>query len=530
MFFLVILLLATLLFMSKRPLTLELYLILFVGSLTACAGPSMVVVGDPISPAPEIPQLEVAVLDETGVPLSGVVVDYSGITVPTNQDGSAFAAWPDRAVTLSLSAPGFHPVTEVVAELPIERRVELSLLPVILSGTIATVDGVPLPDAVVTLRDTSVGSDEQGRFTIERADPGLLEVERLGYEPSELAWEGDVDTVSISLEPRVIRSVRSTGPGTGAEQWNELLALVAATELNAVVVDAKDEGGQVFYGTSNEDAYAAGAVGSTFDVAAAVADLESAGVYAITRIVTFKDDRYARAFPEMAVQSATGGIWEDSGRQAWLDPSNPDAWTYPLELATELCEAGFDEIQFDYVRFPTDGDLEAAVFSSGYDENHRVAMISGFLQEARRSLNPLGCAVAADIFSVVLSTPDDQGLGQRVEELSRSVDVLSPMVYASHYDSGWFGYRCPNEFPGQVVGLALDDVVGRLDGPVIIRPWLEDFGYLSGPLRRQGCTTTHSPATVRAQIDAAEARADGWILWNASGNYSEGVFELVDPQ
>ncbi|NND13346.1 MAG: hypothetical protein HKO10_05225 [Acidimicrobiia bacterium] len=505
-------------------------LMLFGASLAACAGPSLVVVGDPILPAPEIPQLEVAVLDETGVPLPGVIVDYSGTTVPTNHEGSAFSAWPDRAVTVSLSAPGFHPVTEVVAHLPTERRIELNLVPVILTGTVSNARGTPLPDANVVLRGVSVRSDQRGRFVIERADPGLVQVERPGYMPAEVAWKGDSDVVALALEPRLIRSVRSTGPGTGAEEWDEMLALVSATELNAIVVDAKDEGGQVFYGTNNEDAYLAGAVGSTFDVAAAIADLQASDIYAITRIVTFKDDKYARAFPEIAVQATTGGVWEDSGGQAWLDPSNEDAWTYPLDLATELCEAGFDEIQFDYVRFPTDGDLESAVFSTGYDENHRVGMIAGFLQEARTILNPLGCAVAADIFSVVLSTPDDQGLGQRIEELSWSVDVLSPMVYASHYDSGWFGYRCPNEFPGQVVAFALDDVADRLDGPAILRPWLEDFGFLSGPLRREGCTSTHSPATVRAQIDAAESRADGWILWNASGNYSESAFEPAESE
>ncbi len=505
-------------------------LILCGASLAACAGPSLVVVGDPIRPAAEIPQLEVAVRDETGVPMPGVIVDYSGTTVPTDQEGSAYSAWPDQAVTVSLSAPGFRPVTEVVAKLPKERRIELNLEPVILTGTVTNARGIPLSDATVMLRDVSVRSDKAGEFVIERADPGLIHVKRPGYMPAEVTWEGDSDVVAVSLAPRVIRSVRATGPGTGAREWDELLALVSATELNAIVVDAKDEGGQVFYGTTNEAAYEAGAVASTFDVAAAVADLQSADIYAITRIVTFKDDRFARAFPEIAVQSTAGGIWQDSGGQAWLDPSNQEAWRYPLDLATELCEVGFDEIQFDYVRFPTDGDLASAVFSTGYDENHRVAMISGFLQKARSILNPLGCAVAADIFSVVLSTPDDQGLGQRIEELSLSADVLSPMVYASHYDSGWFGYRCPNEFPGQVVAFALDDVAGRLDGPAILRPWLEDFAFLSGPLRRQGCTSTHSPATVRAQIDAAESRADGWILWNASGNYSESAFEPAESE
>lgn len=489
--------------------------------LTACAGPSLVNVGEPIRPAVEIPQLEVAVVDELGIPMPGVVVDYSGTSVPTDRDGVALSAWPDEEVTLSARAPGFHPATQVVPELPIERRIELSLRPVILDGLVTNPDGLPLEGARVLLGGREVLTDADGGFTIERAAPGVLEASRPGHTAASVRWDGESDTVPIVLEPRVVRSVRATGPATGTEDWRDLLQLISSTELNGMVVDTKDEGGQVYYGTTLEDAYAAGAVTSTFDVEAALADLKSRDIYAITRIVTFKDNVFARAFPELAVQSVSGGVWEDSKGQAWLDASNRDAWEYPLALAQELCEAGFDEIQFDYVRFPTDGNLGSAVFATGYDENHRVAMISGFLSEARLRLNPLGCAVAADIFSVVLSTPDDQGLGQRVEELSRSVDVLSPMVYASHYDSGWFGYRCPNEFPGQVVAFALDDALGRIDGPVVLRPWIEDFGFLSSSLRREGCTNTHSAATVMAQIDAAEARADGWILWNARGNYSK---------
>ena len=507
--------------MNRRFLLLV--LVSTASVLAACAGPSLVVVGDPVRPAPEIPQLEVAVVDELGAAVPDVMVNFSGTTVPTDSQGSAFSPWPDQAVTVQVSAPGFHPATQVVTELPEFRRVEVPLAPVVLSGTVQTGEGFNLDGVTLTLGDAEVQVSDQGTFEVNRAEPGVLVASRPGYEDVSLVWEGASDVVSLSMEPQLIRSVRSTGPGTGTDAWIELLELVGRTELNAVVVDAKDEGGQVFFGTELEGAYTAGAVTSTFDVEAAVADLDAREIYSITRVVTFKDNNYARAFPDLAVQSESGGVWEDSGGQAWLDASNPDAWEYPLEMAEELCDIGFDEIQFDYVRFPTDGNLNTAVFTGSYDENSRVAAIAGFLGEARNRLNPKGCAVAADIFSVVLSTPDDQGLGQRLEELSTAVDVFLPMVYASHYTSGWFGYECPNEFPGQVVGFALDDALARIETPVVIRPWIEDFPFLSGDLKRAGCTSTHSSATVRAQIDAAESRAHGWILWNARGNYSENA-------
>ena len=235
--------------------------------------------------------------------------------------------------------------------------------------------------------------------------------------------------------------------------------------------------------------------------------------------MTFQDRFMGNAFPELAVwDSGTNEVWTTGGGQAFMDATDSGSWDYPLALAVEACSFGFDEIQFDYVRFPTDGPVDRAVYDGPADQSGRVSAISSFLSEARRQLNPLGCAVAADVFAVIFSATGDQGLGQRVEELADSVDAISPMIYPSHYSTGWFGFDCPNANPGPVVAGALDDWLPRVNGPAIVRPWIQDFTFR--------CGDPYGEAEVRSQIEAAEQRDLGWILWNAGSSFTE---EALDP-
>ena len=191
-----------------------------------------------------------------------------------------------------------------------------------------------------------------------------------------------------------------------------------------------------------------------------------------------------------------------------MDATDPESWTYPIELALEACEIGFDEIQFDYVRFPTDGDLSTTVFDDPNvtSEEGRVEAIAGFLSEARRQINEAGCAVSADIFSIVLSVPNDQGLGQKIEELSWAVDALSPMLYPSHYSRGWLGFDNPNDHPYEVVHEALSRGATRSEGGALMRPWLQAFAW--------------TPEQVQESIMTAEDLGMGWLLWNATSSYS----------
>ena len=187
----------------------------------------------------------------------------------------------------------------------------------------------------------------------------------MAYAAAEAAWDGSADRFEITLEPFIVKGIRIHGPTAGTEGWFEdLLDMIDGTVINTLVFDTKDEKGRVSYETEVEGAQGTGAMVYDYDVEALLAMAKERGYYTITRIVTFQDPFWATANPEHAARNtATGGVWTTSNGLAWADPTDREAWEYPLELALEACRLGFDEIQFDYVRFPSDGDISVL----GYD-------------------------------------------------------------------------------------------------------------------------------------------------------------------
>ena len=488
--------------------------------LAACSGPSLVVVGEGVAPAPAIPELEVVIVDLQGEPIADAEVGFGSLDrATTDEGGKAVSEWPRHSLTVTAEAAGFHPGSVDVLELPDTRVVELSLEPVVLTGSVRTAAGHGLPGALVTLGDRQTMTDFAGTFTLERVVAGTVSAAKTSYADAAAEWDGAVPSVDLELAPRTIRSIRASGPAAGDPgRWQGLLDIASSTEVNAIVVDTKDESGLVFHDTSVETAHEIGSVNVKYDPAEVLADLRERDLYAITRIVTFQDRFLGKAYPEHAVWDAgTNQPWETGRGAIFMDATDPGSWEYPMALAEEACSLGFDEIQFDYVRFPTDGPVDRAVYDGPDDQAGRVATISSFLSEARRRLNPMGCAVAADVFAVIFSASGDQGLGQRVEDLAASVDVISPMIYPSHYSTGWFGFECPNANPGPVVESALDDGLPRINGPAIVRPWIQDFSF--------GCGDPYGEAEVRSQIDAAEERNLGWILWNAASTFTEAALD-----
>lgn len=446
------------------------------------------------------PSFAVQLLDgRTDEVLAGTVHSPSG--THTVDD---LIVWDDAGLSITVEAEGFHPRTIELNERP-GRRLDVRLDPIVVTGLVVGLGERPLVGATVTLGDQTVTSGPEGRFRIERAAAGPLTIERAGYEVG--TFDFSLDPIVARMAPAVARGISVGGPAVGdPERWAELLDLAARTEVNMFVVDIKDESGAVYFDTSVDLAHAVGAVDVRYDPAEVAADMREAGLYLVGRIVTFQDPRAARSRPEIAVwDSATEAPYR-SGYQYFLDPTDAGARGYALDLAVDACRQGFDEIQFDYVRYP-DGYGESAVFDGGSEPDTRQEAIRTFLLEAGRLLHPLGCAVAADIFGFITTVSGDGGIGQQLEALANTVDVLSPMLYPSHYSRGWFGYDSPVSNPGGVVGAALDDGLERVEGQVIIRPWIQDFSY----------TTSQ----VREQIDAADERQLGWMLWNALSEFTE---------
>jgi hypothetical protein len=283
--------------------------------------------------------------------------------------------------------------------------------------------------------------------------------------------------------------------------------------LTALELDVKDENGEVgFRRGAPRLARAIGAAESFYDPREAAQKAEAAGVYLIGRVVVFEDPVLAVQRPELAIQRRGGGVWTNGAGLAWTNPYDRRVWEYNVDIAVAAVEAGFDEIMFDYIRFPTDGDVSAAVFP-GEGRDHKSATITKFAKYARSRLEPLGARVSAAVFG--LTATREMGIGQRPRRLAQNLDVIYPMVYPSHFGSGEYSLRDPNAVPGVTVARALRDFRRELRGrDTVLVPWLQDFS-----LGRD-----YTLEDVRAQILAArDAESGGFLLWNPSGAYTEGA-------
>ena len=298
-----------------------------------------------------------------------------------------------------------------------------------------------------------------------------------------------------------------------------VLELLDHTELNAVVIDVKGDRGFIPYESDVPLAREAGAMGPVRvrDFDDMLARLKAKGVYTIARIVVFKDDVLARHRRHWAItDTRTGALWLDAERLAWLDPFEEQAWAYAIAVGAEAARKGFDEIQFDYLRFPTDGTLSAARYSRPNTQDNRLRAITAFLTHARASLSPIGAFLAVDLFGYIAFNRDDTGVGQRLEELAPLVDFLCPMAYPSAYHLGIPGHRNPVAHPYAVVSETIRRARER-SAPTRaqVRPWIQDFRDYAFDRRSFGVPE------VRAQMAAAlDAGATGWMLWNPQNRYT----------
>jgi hypothetical protein len=280
--------------------------------------------------------------------------------------------------------------------------------------------------------------------------------------------------------------------------------------LNTLELDVKDENGEVgFTKPVVPLAREIGAAKPYYNPRRAATAVHAKGVYLIGRIVCFEDPILGEQKPSYAIKTAGGGVWRNAAGLAWTNPYDKRVWKYNVDLGVAAAEAGFDEIQFDYVRFPTDGDISAAVYDPRTNAN-KAKVIAAFLEYASERLRPLGVRVSADLFG--LAATRNMGIGQRPSLLAEHVDALYPMVYPSHFGPGELGIADPNAQPGRTVALALRDFDVAVRGSdARLVPWLQDFSL----------GRTYTLQDVRDQIQAArDAGSEGFMLWNAGGVYT----------
>jgi hypothetical protein len=374
----------------------------------------------------------------------------------------------------------------------------------------------PLANAIVTLGDETVRSGEDGRFAIVGSGDELG-VRAYGHRR---AWVPigrlEADGGVVPLPPVTPKALYLTSYGFASRRLRDAaLTLARTTEINALVVDLKSERGLLPYPSRVPMALEIGAEQPRVipDLKALLESLHAQGLYVIARIVVFRDGTLAVARPDLAVRTAGGGLWHDGEGMAWTDPFSREVWDYNIAVAVEAARAGFDEIQFDYVRFP---DAPGLVLSEPSTQASRIAAISGFLALARRELTPYNVFIGADLFGYVCWNLDDTGIGQRLENILPEVDYVSPMLYPSTFQFGIPGIRNPVAHPHDIVFRSLQRALSRtVVPPERFRPWLQAFRDYAFDRRDFGA------AEIRAQISGAqEAGADGFMLWNPGNAYT----------
>jgi len=320
--------------------------------------------------------------------------------------------------------------------------------------------------------------------------------------------------------PDPLKAVYMTGWVAGTPHLRDhILELIDATELNAVVLDVKDDTGRISFLVNDQELLRTGASERRIrDIDGLIRDLHARNIYVIGRIAVFQDRFLPTVRPDLALHAkSTGEVWRDRKGLTWLQPRSLAVWEYTARIAREAYSRGFDEINFDYVRFPTDGSIEDLDFGlTGTTTLHKVAEMGKFFAYLHKEVRQRGIPTSADIFGQITSEKNDMGIGQSLEVAARNFDYVAPMVYPSHYSTGFLGLAKPAEHPYTVVHYALVEGVKKLvaasSTPAQLRPWLQDFDL----------GVTYTAAMVRDQIRATnDAGLTSWMLWDPSNGYTK---------
>lgn len=380
-------------------------------------------------------------------------------------------------------------------------------------------DREPIPGAVVTLGDHQVKTDYEGRFRISGTGE-KLGLRAAGYKRREmpLAELGN-PTQDLALEPFKVKALYLTPYGAATKLKDAALEVIQRNNLNALVIDVKGDRGFIPFKVDLPLAQECGAQKNILikDMPAFIKSLKEKNLYLIARIVVFKDDPLAAAKPQWAVKGKGGGVFYDREKLRWVDPFIREVWHYNIAIAKIAAELGFDEIQFDYVRFP---DNRGTGFSQPANEDTRTKTITGFLETAYQALKPYNVTVAADVFGYVPWNANDTDIGQKIVPITNTVDIVSLMLYPSGYHLGIPNYRNPVQHPYEIVYLTLKKAQERTKASSLkFRPWLQafrDYAFRGGDFKEE---------RMRLQIKAAEDfGVSGWMFWNPRNIYPTGKF------
>ena len=332
-------------------------------------------------------------------------------------------------------------------------------------------------------------------------------------------------------EPVKVKGIYVSGPVAGIAKMDELIDLVDRTELNAMVIDVKNDEGKVTYKMQSDRVRELGtSVGYISDINDLVDKCKEKNIYLIARIVAFRDPYLAEKKPEWAVHDGNGEVFRDKNGMAWVNPYNREVWDYLVEVASQAAMDGFDEVQFDYIRFSTDIKEEELDYGTEAQKIDKIEIITEFTKYLYEKLAPRGVYVAADVFGTVIDNETDQKIvGQDYVKMAQNLDYICPMVYPSHYHNGAYGIAVPDADPYATIHAAAVSSARQLqavpeEDRAHVRLWLQSFtaSWVPGHIR-------YGPEQIRQQIKGAyDAGYEEWILWNAAVNYQPD--SLLTPE
>jgi hypothetical protein len=332
--------------------------------------------------------------------------------------------------------------------------------------------------------------------------------------------------------PEKVKAIYMTGyTFSSNKRRGYLVDLVKDTELNSVVIDIKDPAGKFAFPLILEglkDWPISSVAMNRAEYAKVLDELQDNGIYTIARITTFQDPTAVKTYPDLALKNKQGGIWYDYKGVAWMDMTNPEVWKLPVDQAREATLIGFDEVQFDYIRFPSDGNTSQIQYHSFSEGQRKYEVLVDFFKYLSQELSDLPTPLSLDLFGLTYQRRPsnehyDLNIGQRLVDAAPYFDFISPMVYPSHYPSGFMGFENPAAYPYAVVDRALSEgnfiLASTTNSIASTRPWLQDFDM----------GANYHAGLIKDQIRASdENNASGWILWNASNYYTEDAFERVE--
>ena len=383
--------------------------------------------------------------------------------------------------------------------------------------------GITIPATVLADQKTKVEDFTERTYAFEQIDEELVSTSKLFKYDTGLTFQ----------YPDAIRGIYVTGHSAGGARFESLVELLDTTDLNAMVIDIKDDFGYITYVPEEDSKLAALGIGKPYikNPSAVLKKLEEKEIYPIGRIVVFKDSVLAEKRPDLSFMDGDK-VWKNGRGESFVNPFMKEVWDHNVQIAIEAAKMGFQEIQFDYVRFPEGFEKRHETLKyvfEDYEESNldpvqrRVEAITEFIAYAREQLKPYGVKVSVDIFGYAATLPEAPGIGQNFSRISENVDVISSMIYPSHWTS-YFGIAKPDLEPYRLVSeyaKVENKILGVLESPPISRPWIQDF---SAPWLGAGNYLRYGKNEVEAQIKGLKDNGiDEYLLWNAGNRYSPDV-------